>query len=59
MIIMQWLKLKDLLSTFIYDHINYPVFFTDENLKLVFYNKAFEQAFLKNNEKVIGKIFLM
>ncbi len=59
MIIMQWLKLKDLLPTFIYDHINYPVFFIDENLKLVFYNKAFEQAFLKNNEKVIGKIFLM
>lgn len=55
MIIMQWLKLKDLLPTFIHDHINYPVFFTDENLKLVFYNKAFEQAFLKNNEKVIGK----
>lgn len=51
----QWFKTKDLVSAWVFNEFNYPILFTDDKLKLVFYNKLSEKFFNIKTKKVLGK----
>ncbi|MFN3699877.1 MAG: PAS domain-containing protein, partial [Dictyoglomus sp.] len=52
---LQWFKTKDLVSAWVFNEFNYPILFTDDRLKLVFYNKLSEKFFNIKTKKVLGK----
>ncbi|ACI19792.1 diguanylate cyclase [Dictyoglomus thermophilum] len=52
----QWVKSKDLFLSWISNELDYPVFFTDDKLRLIFYNKSFESFFNLRNQKVTNRL---
>lgn len=52
----QWVKSKDLFLSWISNELDYPVFFTDDKLRLIFYNKSFENFFNLRNQKVTNRL---
>lgn len=51
----QWIKAKDLILSWISNEVDYPILFTDDRLKLIFYNKVSEKFFNIKDQKIIGK----
>ncbi|MGC8930567.1 MAG: diguanylate cyclase [Dictyoglomus sp.] len=56
--VFQWIKSKDLFLSWFSNEVNYPVFFTDDKLRLIFYNKSFEKFFEIKDQKIMNKPLL-
>lgn len=51
----QWFKTKDLILSWVSNEVDHPVLFTDDRLRLMFYNKVSEKFFDIKTQKVVGK----
>ncbi len=56
--VFQWIKSKDLFLSWLSNEVNYPVFFVDDKLRLIFYNKSFERFFEIKDQKIMNKPLL-